>query len=209
MVIFNDLRISEDKDKLIIDCEVEGVDGYENIYIDGVYVAYYKKVSAFDDFPTGDYLATVYEKGDKDAQTHVRVCLDSENITKKTFGTDTFNGGMFFVYVKCNYEGTLNWDVMQNYGCGADRFWDIGIILDWKSVYEQGMGYAAKLALGCGSVCNEPTGFKQFILHWYALQLAISTCDYRQASKLWDRFIRMFDASSAAFSPLSSGCGCK
>lgn len=42
MIGFSELRMSADKSKLLVGCFVEDFDFYENIYIDSVYVDYYK-----------------------------------------------------------------------------------------------------------------------------------------------------------------------
>lgn len=209
MVIFNELRISEDKQCITVDVEIEDVDGYDGMYIDGIYLEYYKNASDSGDLTPGKYF-TMYEHAEGDDDTHVRkrVTIDDieEQMSLYDFGTPEFDKGLFFVHVHC--DGTpVNGSILEGYGCGADNTWDTGIILDWKAVYEYGMGYAAKLAKSCGNPCDEPTGFKQFILLWYALQLAISTCDYSRVRGLWDRILKTFSGFSGA--SLSSGCGCK
>lgn len=210
MVIFNELRISEDKNCLIVDCEIEDIDGYDGMYIDSVHVEYYKNVGTAG--YASDKAITLYEKGeDEDGKTHLRLKLDlndklTETEVKNKFGISTFDGGLFFVYTVCDGTKT-NPEIYENYGCARSSERDTGVILDWKMIYEWGMGYAARLAKSCGNPCDEPTGFKQFILFWYALQLAISTCDYQRVRDIWDRIIRM--KRTTDFAPLSSGCGCK
>lgn len=205
MVIFNDLRITEDKDCLIVDCYIEDIDGYEGMYIDSVKIEYYKNFT--DEGCVSDHALTLYED-DGAEKTSVRCLLNKSTIEAQaeTFGTDTFDGGLFLVTVEC--DGTpSNASVLAQYTCGSDSTVDIGVVVDWQSVYRQGMGYAAKLAYGCDNPCEVPSGFEQFILYWYALQLAISTCDWLQVKKLWDKFLRAFHGGGQAVS-VSSGCGC-
>lgn len=206
MVIFNDLRLSEDKDCLIVDCEIEDVDGYEGIYIDQINVYYYKFVGDRVEQSENGYV--LYEKGQDEGKTHIRRSMSSSDIPG-TWGINNFNLGMFIVEVKCSFDSLPNIDVLEGYGCGADNMTDYGIILDWKAVYEKGISYAMKLAGNCKKPCEDDSSFKQFILLWYALQLAISVCEYRQAGKLWNKFIRMFPVDGYGFSSLSSGCGCR
>ena len=204
MVIFNDLRISEDKDCLIVDCEIEDVDGYDGMYIESVSLEWYGNV--LDTGYPSEKSYQMYSDDGTKANTHVRLSVTIDDINIDGFGADTFDNGLFFVYVHCDGTPT-NPDTLDGYGCGADKTWDTGIVLDWKMIYEWGMGYAAKLAKSCGNKCDEPTGFKQFIMFWYALQLAISTCDYSRVRDLWNRILRMYKTSNSA--SLSSGCGCK
>lgn len=206
MVIFNDLRISEDKNCLTVDCEIEGVDGYAGFYIDHINVYYYKFVG--DEVSKSENGYQLYDKGEGDPKTHIRKSMDRSDIPQ-AWGINNFNLGMFIVEVVCDFDSLPNIDVLEKYGCGIDNPVDIGIIVDWKAVYEKGISYAMRLAGNCAKPCEGNTDFKQFILLWYALQLAISVCEYRQAGKLWDKFIRMFPVEGSSFSSLSSGCGCR
>ena len=205
MVIFNDLRITEEKDCLIVDCYIEDIDGYDGMYIDSIYVEYYKNVT--DDGVPSDKAIAIYQKGENDVgQTGMRVSLKSSQLNKKTFGTDTFDEGLFFVTVTC--DGTpKNPAILESYSCGADNTVDVGVAIDWHSVYTLGMGHAAKLAYGCTDPCDVPAGFESFVLYWYALQLAISTCDWPLVRKLWDKFMRSIKGVGHGMT-LSSGCGC-
>ena len=216
MVIFNDLRLSDDKKCLIVDCEIEDVDGYDGMYIDSINVIYYKYApdssSCWPSAAAQEHFANLYEKEDEGEElTHIRVSKSIEDIIREVgeaaFGTSTLDGGLFVVYVKCDGD-PANGLTLEAYGCGADRDWDLGIILDWKRIYEQGIAFAAKLATNCGNPCEDNSGFEQFILHWYGLQLAIATCDLFQVKKLWPKFMRISGMIGASGATLNSGCGC-
>lgn len=216
MVIFNELRITEDKSTIIVDCQIEDVDGFDGFYIDQVKLEYYEQFVS--DSHSSDDAVTLYQYDDDDesAQTirHFRMCFspDSYDPTEvtvpSTFGTKSFDNGMFFVFVRCGGSST-NTAVYLGYSCEAIAETAIGVILDWKRVYEYGISFAAKLAYNCGNKCDDPSGFENFILLWYALQLAISTCDYGQAKVLWKRFLRAFSSATTTSFSLTSGCGCK
>ena len=101
MVIFNELRITEDKTCLIVDCSIEDLEGYRGMYIDSVYVEYYKNVT--EDGVPSDKAICLYEKADGDiGMTALRKTLNASSLDKETFGTDTFAGGLFFVTVFCD-----------------------------------------------------------------------------------------------------------
>ena len=206
MVIFNDLRITEEKDCIVVDCQIEDVDGYDGMYIDSVDVEYYK--NATDDMSPSDKAINIYTAPEGDTgRRWVRCTLNASQLDIKTFGTDTFDNGLFFVIVRC--DGTPeNPDVLESYSCGADNTVDIGAVLDWQSIYTLGMKHAAKLAYGCTDICDVPSGFESFILYWYALQLAISTCDWLAVKKLWDKFMRSLSGITPG-ATLNSGCGCR
>lgn len=207
MVIFNELRINDDKTALVVDCYIEDVDGYDGLYIDSVYVDYYKNVSSLDS--RSDKAIAIYTKDEEeDGISAVRCCLDQQTMAgTEGFGTDTFEAGMFVVTVVCG--GTpANASILEQYGCGSDNRTDVGIVIDWEKVYRYGIQFAAQMAYGCGNSCDVPVGFEHFILLWNALKLAISTCDYVQASKLWPKFLRVAAQGDAFTSTMSSGCGC-
>lgn len=216
MVIFNDLRISEDRKYLIVDCQIEDVDGYDGLYIDKVDVMHYSKITDFSciGYDADAYAINLYTKDeddDEDTVRSVRLTLSVDDIPSKTdsfdFGTTTFENGLFYVAVTCG--GTPeNAGTLVRYGCGADKMMDIGVILDWYAVYQNGMAYASKLAFSCGNSCDDPSGYEQFILHWYGLQLAIATCDWIQVAKFWPKFLRMF-ANGVGKGTISGGCGCR
>lgn len=205
MVIFNDLRITEDKECLIVDCYIEDIDGYDGMYIDSIDIDYYKNVT--EDCQPSEHAINLYTHEDGETFRALRKTLKRSDIVGKDFGTETFDGGLFFVVVRCDGNPT-NLEVLAQYSCTMDNTVDIGVIIDWQRIYEQGMGYAAKLAYGCDNPCDSPVGFEQFIIYWYALQLAISTCDWPQVRKLWPKFLRAFGGGNAS-STSSSGCGCK
>lgn len=214
MVIFNDLRISEDRKYLIVDCQIEDVDGYDGLYIDRVDVMHYSKVTDFSciGYDADTYAYTMYQKDEDDDEDTVRSVRLSVSIDKiledqPNFGVSTFENGLFYVAVTCGGTPT-NSLTLEGYGCGADKMMDVGVILDWYAVYQNGMAYASKLAFSCGNSCDDPSGYEQFILHWYGLQLAIATCDWIQVAKFWPKFLRMF-ANGVGKGTISGGCGCR
>ena len=203
MVLFNDLRISDDGSCLVIDCRVEDIGGYEGMYIDTIHVDYYKNVTDFG-IPS-DKAIKVYEKpANSNGEVAVRVTVLKSGLPD-TFGTKEFLGGLFFVTVAC--DGTpRNASVLASSPCGFDNTVDVGVILDWSVIYRNGMAYASKLAYGCGDPCDIPGGFESFILYWNALRLAIETCDWPLVVRLWDKVIGAAGGSSAR---LPAGCGCR
>ena len=201
MVIFNELRITEDKSSLVVDCEVEGIDIYSGMHIDTIYVEYYKNALAIG-VPSSKAIKIYDRDDDTEDRKAVRRCLNQTSLSVSDFGTDTFDKGLFYITVSC--DGTLSADVV-NYPCGTDNTVDIGVVLDWQRVYNQGMVYAAQLALGTRCSCTIPADFEQFVLFWNAFRLALSTCDYTQVAKLWDKFLKITGTGDSA---ISTGCGC-
>ena len=218
MVIFNDLRITEDRKYLNVDCQIEDVDGYDSFYIKKVDLIYYKNVVDFGNIGINDsyHAYTMYEKQESDEpENHLELTVTMNDIMygpnkQPNFGTSTFENGLFYVAVTCDGGSAQDLYILSQRSCGSDSLFEIGVVLDWYAVYQNGMAYASKLAFSCGNSCEDPSGYEQFILHWYGLQLAIATCDWIQVAKLWEKFLRMFSRGVGGGAVVgSSGCGCR
>lgn len=203
MVIFNELSISSDKQSLVIDCSVEGLPVYSDMYIKTVYLEYYKNAETIG-VPSSKAL-TVYDKQDgDDPQQDMRFCVSKEQLPSD-MGVSDFDKGLFFVTVICDGDLPASAALM---GCGTDDTVDTAIVLDWHRVYERGMQYISKLTDECFNDCEDIPGFRNFILLWNALRLALATCDYGQIGKAWERFLKIYTNNKATLST-SGGCGCR
>jgi len=202
MVLFNELRITEDRKCLIVDCEVDRVDLYSNMYIDSIYIEYYKN-SPVSGMPS-DKAYILYENSSSDntVKSVIR-SMDIAALKSSDMGIDSFRDGLFYVIVKCDGElGT----VPSGMPCGYDNVTDIAVILDWKSFYERGMNFVSSMFNNCGDKCAVPAGFEQFVLLWNALKLAISVCDWDAVNMLWDNIIGT--GGYGQTNALVFGCGC-
>ena len=210
MVIFNELRISEDRSCLIIDCEIENVDIYKDMYIKEIWLEYYKDASAAS--MPGSKAYRIYENSGDDKKVRAkRVSMYESSIQFTQFSTDMFADGLFFVIVRC--EGTLPASVV-NYPCGYDETTKIGVVLDWKSFYKRGMQYVSALYSSCNSrsFCEYPAGFEDFIILWNSLKLAINVCDWELVKNIWERILNMREhvaGSGGGSVSVSGGCGCR
>ena len=204
MVIFNELRISEDRKCLIVDCEVENVDVYENMYIKSIYLDYYMNASAASMPSDKAYL--LYENTNDDKTVRAkRIKMSSSMLPLTDFGTTTLEDGLFYVIVTC--DGDLPASV-SSMPCGYDETTNIGAIVDWKSFYTRGMQFVSALYNGCsgGKFCESPVGFEDFIVVWNAMKLAISTCNWDLVTTLWHRFLRTPAVAGSGY--VTGGCGC-
>lgn len=206
MVTFNELRIADDRKCLVIDFEVENVDVFKDMYVEAVYLEYYKNAN-----PTGvpgEKAVTVWENTRDDNSIRAKRIYYRLNTTDSAkMGVTTFDNGLFYVIVKCAGEPGYQ---ITNMPCGSDNPYQIGAILDWKAFYTRGMQYVNSLFGGCNP-CPDLTGFEHFAVLWNALKMAISTCDWNLVSDLWDKFL--LAPNNNAFTPVpvpkSSGCGCR
>ena len=203
MVVFNELRLSDDKKKLIIDCGIEGLNVYDGLYINTIYLEYYKNIQ--DSLTPSDKAILVYDH-DEDGRDEqlLRICVSEDSLTSD-FGTKKFEAGLFYVIVQCDGPSSA----LANLGtlsCGFDNTTDIGVVLDWKLLFDFGMQYIFKLGTSCEFDCSDTTGFDSFSILWNAIKLAVSTCDYDVLETLWDKFIRIAINNKVS---VASGCRCK
>lgn len=208
MVIFNELRITEDRSCLIVDCEIESLDVYKDMYISDIRLEYYKNATAASMPSEKAYL--LYENTDADTDVKSkRVVFRESDLGLTQFGVTEFRDGLFYVIVRC--EGDLPASVI-NLPCTYDDSTKIGVVLDWKSFYERGMQYVSAMFGACGakSFCEYPAGFEDFVILWNSLKLAIDTCNWDLVNTLWDRILNQPITSGAApVTPgVSRGCGC-
>lgn len=197
MVQFDDLRISSDKQKLYVECRVKDYDAYQNMYIKSIKLEYYKKRGPVG--VPGASAITMYSNPSDTSIKQVRATLNVTSLTE-TFGTDKFEGGLFYVTVEC--DGTLGASAAQ-LPCGEDSTIDIGLVLDWEKLYAQGMAGINSMLRGCNP-CEVPGNFEHFLLVWNGLKLAMDACDYDLVDKLWGKL--SFGAGDAV---TISGCGCR
>jgi hypothetical protein len=198
MVKFDELRISENGEYLTIECRIEDYDVYSDMYIDTIYLEYYKNRGTIG-VPSEKALK-VFEntRQDKNAVKHVRVRLCLTQLPGN-FGTSDFRNGLFYVYV--NSDGNLP-AAVAGMGCGYDVNLDVAVIPDWKMLYEKIMPLVAKYASGC-TPCDDISGFGHLILMWYAFKYAVETCDWVTVDRLWGEFV-----GDAAGAVSRGGCGC-
>lgn len=208
MVTFNELRICEDGNYLIVDCEIDNVDVYKDMYIQNIYLEHYKDASALG--MPGENAYLLYENKCDDAFVKgKRIVFPKSDLGYTKFGLSSFDGEVFYVIVECGGTPTADVAYMP---CGADDTKTIGAVLDWGLFYRRGMGYIASLFDDCGNPCQPTDEFEHFILLWNALRLAIETCDWETVKDLWDKFrLAKGDKTSggqSVFSSRMTGCGC-
>ena len=198
MIQFSELRLSNDGRKLYIECAVEDFNIYNDVYISKIYVDYYK--NRLSSGSPSEHAICVYDNVDDDytVKSYSATVYESQ-IEGVSFGTAHFAGGLFYVYVICDVHGTS----LASADCGWDNMTTMGIIADWKKVYDEGMVFTADVANNSNHMCGISDGFEDFILRWYALRLSMETCDYDSVDSIWDN---MFNNLNAHYS--STGCGC-
>lgn len=204
MVNFNELRISDDRNNLIVDCEIDKASAFSNKYIKKISIEYYKNAS-YASMPGPKSYEIYNNELDDDSVRNIRVLFNKSKLRQTEFDIDSFDDGLFYVIVCC--EGDPSAQVMSL--CGFDDNVEIGVILDWRRFYLLGMQYVAAMGNGCADKCTIPAGFEHFVLQWEALKLAIATCDWNLVRSLWEQFIHSPGSPVVSIKPAPSGCGCR
>ena len=196
MVTFNELRIDESKKHLVIDCAVEDIASYADVYIDTVDLVHYSNIDSngliIDDDKV--YNVYTYETGE-DAIKSDRWSVGTNVLTTLGVDADDFGLGLFYVIISCRNDGEEEIDSDEK---------DIAVVIDWEAVYSAGMPFVASIAAFGFDRCVGNLPFEEFIILWNALQMAIAVCDYSQIAMLWRKFLRFTSNGTT----LPGGCPC-
>jgi len=203
MVVFNDLRIAEDYSSMLIDCAVDSAEEYENIYIKSIHLEYYKNSVTFG-VPSSKAILLYNNSEDDTEVIRKRIRVPEVELYNSHIGVDRFGAGMFYIIVTC--DGSLPASVSLS-PCGSDSMVDVGIVIDWKMVYEKGMTFVNWMTANKINVCTDTSSFEDFVLLWHGLTAALASQDYRQVERLWDMFTRV-NVLKAGTGTVS-GCGCR
>lgn len=203
MIIFEQLRISDNGRQLFVNVRVNDADYFDNVYLDSITIMTADKVSETDpSAPTGNY---IYKKTFGDGVRSAALVLDSTDFVK-TWETDAdamkFNRSdmsstLFFVYVKC--KGTVS----DSVPCGLDELTNVGVTFDDKLLYQRAMNYTKSLA----DSCSIPVGFADFILLWNAFKACVETDHYIPAVKYWNMLFGT-EGYGVSGDVNAKGCGC-
>ena len=182
MVQFNELRITPDGQKLIIDVSVKDLEYYTNVYLDGVLI------DTQDTFvESGPSSKVVYRGSIMGDNKSIRLELGTGNLLP------TLNDNLFFVYVKTKGAPAANTP------CGMDNITTLGVVSNLYPLYQHAFSYIKEL----GDTCSIPKNFINYILQYKAFELAIKTGHYTEAIRYWKKFFMGIKDSV-----ITSNCGC-
>lgn len=202
MIIFDQLRISDDGKRMYINAHVNKADYFNDIYIDSIVIQTADKVSETDPgLPTSDY---VYIKKAEENAKELNLVLEASDLSKSwesdpnaiAFGRGDMSKTLFFVYIKC--KGTPG----SCTPCRLDEETTLGVVFDENVLHQRVMDYTKELVADC----NVPTAFIDFILLWNAFKSAIETEHYIPAIKFYNM---LFDeVGQSCQSRTIKTCGC-
>jgi hypothetical protein len=202
MILFDQLRISDDGQRLYINAHVNKADYFKNRYIDSVVIMTADKVSeTAPGTPTSDY---IYKKEIEGNVKELDLVLTSLDFTKSwetdpkaiAFNRADMSNTLFFVYIKC--KGTPG----ECTPCRLDEETTLGVVFDENMLYQRVMDYTKELVADC----SIPTEFTDFILLWNAFKAAIETEHYVAAIKFYNK---LFGVVRSGYSNnIIKTCGC-
>lgn len=205
MIIFDQLRISDNGKMLYVNAHVNAASYFDNVYIDSITIMTSDKVSeTAPGTPTEDYIFTKKVEG---KEKELNMVLSSADFTKTgetdpkamSFKQEDMSKTLFFVYIKCKTEGAIDCNVP----CRLDEETTLGVTFDENILHQKVMGFTKELVNDC---CNIPLEFIDFILLWNAFKSSVETEHYISAIKF---FNLLFDVRGDSGSMLSKGgCGC-
>lgn len=182
MIIFDQLRISDDGKRMYINAHVNKADYFNDIYIDSIVIQTADKVSETNPgLPTSDY---VYIKKAEEKAKELNLVLEASDLSKSwesdpkaiAFNRGDMSKTLFFVYIKC--KGTTS----SCTPCRLDEETTLGVVFDENVLHQRVMDYTKELVADC----NVPTAFIDFILLWNAFKSAIETEHYIPAIKFFN-----------------------
>ena len=191
MIIFDQLRISDDGKKLFVDVHVNKADFFDNIYIDKVVIQTQNQVSEMDPLSPGDeYIYSLQAEPDtKELHLALEASTDFEQ------SLSTLSDKLLFVYVICT--GVPD----PCTPCRLDEMTTLGVTFDESLLYQQVMQQTRQLA----DTCKVAKGFIDLILLWNGFKAAIETEHYIPAIDFWRK---MFDKRYNAAISKAKPCGC-
>lgn len=202
MILFDQLRISDDGQRLYINAHVNKADYFKNRYIDSVVIMTADKVSeTAPGTPTSDY---IYKKEIEGNVKELDLVLTSLDFTKSwetdpkaiAFNRADMSNTLFFVYIKC--KGTPG----ECTPCRLDEETTLGVVFDENMLYQRVMDYTKELVADC----SIPTEFTDFILLWNAFKAAIETEHYVAAIKFYNKLFGI--VRSGYSNNIIKTCGC-
>ena len=181
MVQFNELKITPDGQRLIIDVSVKDLEYYTNVYLDTV------QIDTQDTFvESGPSNEVVYSKTIEGNAKSVRLELGIGDLLP------SLNDNLFFVYIKT--KGTP----ATNTPCGMDNIYTLGITLNTCFIYNSIMQSVKEVAKDC----DIPKNFIDSYLRFKAFEICINTKHYTEAVNYYNRFIK------GKSTPVTSNCNC-
>ena len=202
MIVYDQLRVSDDGKQLYIDAHVSQADCFDGVTIQSLYICLSSQVYetlAID--PESNNYIYKKEYGTDIKEIHECINIDDENLI---YNKSSFSKDLFFVYVGCNPipEGCECFTSVGKYV--------LGVTFDENLLYQRVMQYTKSLA----DDCKIPVEFTDFILLWNAFKASVETEHYIPAIKYYNMLFgkdvdgKPYGAYDNTSGMIHKPCGC-
>ena len=181
MVVIEQLRISQDCQKLFIDAHINKSSYFENLVIDKISIDTQNTVLQSFDGPSENPVFTQTTVTNTLRPKEVHLVVD-KNMIDADLSKD-------MLYVYFHVKGTPP----PNIPCGLDTPYTLGVTFNEGIIYNRMMGYTKEIA----NTCEIPMGFIDMILQLEAIKAAIETENYVTANKFYNRLINSKSSSTS------------
>lgn len=196
MVIFDQLRISDDGTCLYLDVHVKNVADLENVYIEEIAICrdVDTENSSPSEYPEDNYIYKEPFSNVKNVSRELTIddfkpFIQTNNLSDIT----DLSHNLFFIYIKCTDTAA------SEACCCAYSNPKIGVTFDSGILYNIAMNLTRELA----DTCSVPSEFIDFILNFFALKTSINTGNFIPAIRFFNTLLKK-KVSSSTF----KGCGC-
>lgn len=187
MVIFNELRITPDNKKLIIDVSINDHKYYENINIEAIAI---DTDSTFNNNGPSSNTVYEYQVVNDEEKKKLRLVLSSDDMKSP------ISNNMFFVYV------IVSGEYHTNTPCELKRPVTIGTAVNLYPIYKQAVLYTKELSKDCGI----PKKFVDYILRIKAIDLNIKTGNYQEAIRYWNKLFKGHNSTTRPSAYINCEC---
>lgn len=198
-VIFDQLKISDDGNRMYINAHVNKAEYFKDMSIESVIIMTSDQVSESSFSPS--IKNSIWHKTFDDLPREVNIVLTPSNFEEvPTEGTESkfknMSKDLFFVFITC--KGTPG----ECTPCRLDEYFTLGVVFDENILYQKAMGYTKELI----DDCKVHGGFIDFILLWNAFKAAIETEHYTAAIRFYNMMFG--DKELIRDIGLIKSCGC-
>lgn len=181
MVIFDELRITNDGQHLIIDCRIRKENWYNTVYIGGIYIDTEETYEEGGPSKRAAIFAPTMQQLMLSPKKTMRFVYDKSDL-KSLFLANPENKGvspdcdltkhLFFVYVKA--FGTPAADTP----CGMDDEYTLGVTMYMGKFYNDFMNSLKNINSTCSGGCDVPSDIVDQLLQYMALTVSIDSGHY-------------------------------
>ena len=184
MIVFDELRVTNDAEYLIIDARVRKEDYYKDVYIDKIVIDTEETYS--EGGPSSNHVYSYSPEGDNKS---IRLILNINELQHLT----SLKNHLLFVYAVA--KGTP----ASNTPCGLDNINTLGVITYMGDFYNYFMQNIKEV----GQKCSIPQDFINALLKWEALNVSIDSGHYTQGIKYFNDWFK-----GGVKETVNVNCGC-